>query len=124
MYGNGIVPLEVTGGILATTIFATGGLVWYHASQLDEFERQARSPEELSAAFQRTFARAISEGDEYTAAAWQRVRDPLQMALEHNSLSELGSVNEADLKMLQAVLDKDIPALRRLISPTYYGKEE
>lgn len=124
VYGTGVVPMEVTGAILATTLFATGGLAWYHDSQLKEWERQACSPEELSASFQRTYARAISEGDEYTAAVWQRVRDNLQLALAQSSIKELANVSESDLSRLQSIIDDEIPQLRRLISPSHYGKDQ
>ena len=121
MYG-GDVAMTVTGSILATTILSTGGLTWYHSSQLQEWERMASSPEELSAAFQRTHARAISDGDEYTAAVWQRIRDHLRIALTQSSISDMPTASDADLKRLQSIIDQDIPELRRLISPQHYGK--
>jgi hypothetical protein len=121
MYG-GDIALSVTGSILATTILATGGLSFYHNSQLQEWERQASTPEELSAAFQRTHARAVSDGDEYTAAVWQRIRDSLRVSLSHTSISDLPSVSDADLQKLRTIVDHDIPDLRRLISPQHIGK--
>lgn len=122
---SGMVPTEVTGALVASTVLLTGGLTWYHNSQLEEWEKQVKAPEELGAAFQRTHSRQISEGDEYTAAVWQRVRDPLQLALSHTTpLSQLPQVKDSDLTQLQNIIDSDIPALRRLISPSHYGKEE
>jgi len=123
--GSALPMMELAGGILGTTILVTGGLTYYHNLQLSEWERQAGTAEELSASFQRTHARQISEGDEYTAAVWQRVRDPLLMALQQNSISELtSSVTKNDeLERLQGIVDNEIPALRRLISPTHYGKD-
>ena len=123
-YGSVVVPVPVTGGVLATTIVAVGGMTWYHRTQLYEWEQQACTVEELSAAFQRTHAREISQGDEYTAALWQRVRDPLRVALQQQPLSQTATVSASEMASLQAILDVDIPALRRLVSPTHYGKDE
>ena len=124
MYGGSDIAMTITGSILATTILATGGLTWYHNSQLQEWERMASSPEELSAAFQRTHSRAISDGDEYTAAVWQRIRDHLRIALTQTSISDLPTVSESDLKRLSSIVEQDIPELRRLISPQHYGKTD
>lgn len=123
MYANAIVPLQVTGSIFATTILATGGLFWYHDRQLEEWERQAKTREELSAAFQRTHARAISDGDEYTAAVWQRVRSNLQVALDQIPISQMSTVTKEDLSGLNTIIETDIPDLRRLLSPSHYGKD-
>ena len=118
-------PVEaMAGGILATTVLATGGLTWYHGVQMREWEKQACSVEELSAAFQRTHARQISDGDEYVAALWHRVRDPLRAALQQETVGQHEKVSAGDLAAMQEILDQEVPALRRLISPTHYGKHE
>lgn len=118
-----LVPLEIVGSVMATTILATGGLLWYHNMQLQEWEKQACSVEELSAAFQRTHAREISDGDEYTAALWQRIRDPLRVALQQQPLGQYATVSASDLSSLQRILDDEIPSLRRQVSPSHYGKD-
>jgi hypothetical protein len=123
VYASGMVPLEITGAILGTTILGTGGLIWYHGVQLQEWERQASTVEELSAAFQRTHARAVSEGDEYTAAMWQRVRDPIRMSLEQQPISQFSNISKSDLDGLKSIIETEIPTLRRETSPTHYGKE-
>lgn len=122
-YGSGIIPMEITGSVLATTILTTGGMVWYQSHQLAEWERRACTPEELSAAFQRTHARAVSEGDEYTAALWQRIRDSLHVSLKQVGIGQLPTVSESDLESLKSILEKDIPSLRRSTSPPHFGKD-
>jgi hypothetical protein len=120
-----VVPLQVTGGVMATTILVTGAMTWYHNRQIQEWNEQACSMEELSAAFQRTHAREISQGDEYMAALWQRVRDPLWMALQQRpDMGQWSAPSVAEMARLRGILQKDIPALRRLVSPTHYGKGE
>jgi hypothetical protein len=75
--------------------------------------------EELSAAFQRVKAREIAEGDEYTAAVWQRVRGPLQQALQQQELLKT-SVSDGELQRLRDIMNTEIPALRREISPSIH----
>lgn len=122
------VPVEVTGMVLASTVLITAGLNWYHGSMVREWERQAVTPEELGAAFGRTHARAVADGDEHVAALWQRIRDKLaatvQQQHELGSLGTMETVTQADLQRLQEILQTDIPQLRRKISPQHYGKEE
>jgi hypothetical protein len=125
-YGSSFgVPVQVTGAVLATTVLLTGGLSWYHSGQIAEWERQALTPEELSAAFQRTHARAVQEGDEYIAALWQRIRGQLAAALHHvSSIGQLETVSTSDLQGLERILREEIPKLRRQVSPSHYGKDE
>lgn len=126
-YGLLAVPFSLTGSIATVTILATTGMTWYHGRQMEEWERQACGDvAELAAAFQRTHARQVSEGDEYTAALWQRIRTPLQRALhpETGGLSALATVTDADLQSLRKIMHQDLPALRRKVAPLYYGKEE
>jgi len=126
MYGASIgIPVEITGTVLATTVLGTGGLGWYHSGQIAEWERQALTPEELSAAFQRTHARAVQEGDEYVAALWQRIRGHLTATLHHfSSIGDLENVSASDLEGLERILREDVPHLRRQVSPSHYGKNE
>jgi len=122
-YGTSLGP-EVTGAVLGATVLMTGGLNWYHGSQLREWERQAISPEELGAAFQRTHARAVQEGDEFVAALWQRIRDQLSAVLQReSSIGDLESVTKADLQGLDDILNQEVPKLRRRVSPSHFGKE-
>ena len=114
---------EVTGAVIGVTVLLTGGLNWYHGSQIQEWERQAVSPEELGAAFQRTHSRAVQDGDEFVAVLWQRIRDHLSAVLQRgSSIADLENVSKADLQGLDDILNNEIPALRRQVSPSHYGK--
>jgi len=122
--GSGV-EAGVVAGVVAATLLATGGLTWYHAVQMREWEQQAVTMEELSATFQRTHARAISEGDEYTAALWQRIRDPLRAALQQQpSIGTWPTIKVEEMQQLQNILDVEIPDLRRQVSPSHYGKDD
>lgn len=123
-YGALPVPASVTGSVLVATVLATSGMAWYHGRQMDEWEQQACRPEELSAAFQRAFAREVSEGDEYTGALWQRIREHLGRVLQQDGLDALAKVTDPDLQGLRKIMNDDLPALRREASPPHFGKQE
>lgn len=114
-----LVPVAWVGAMTATSMVVTAGLTWYHGLQLKEWHAQAMTSEELSAAFQRAKSREIAEGDEYTAAVWQRVRGPLQQALQQQELLKV-SVGDGELQRLRDIMDNEIPALRRKISPSIH----
>jgi hypothetical protein len=118
------IPVTVTASIVGATVLVTGGMAWYHGRQLDEWELKACEGPELAAAFQRTYARQVNEGDEYTAAMWQRIRDPLGRILRQEGLAAIAKVTDRDLESLQRIVDVDLPPLRREASPPHYGKEE
>jgi hypothetical protein len=117
-------PMEFTGGVVAATVLGVGGLSWFNRSKLQAVERQLVSSEELSASFQRTHAREVSEADEFTASVWQRIRDPLRLSLESVGLANVPSVTKQDLNGLHAILDEEIPKLRRMASPSHFGSKE
>jgi hypothetical protein len=122
LYAN--FPLHLSGISLMATILGVGGLTWYNSAQLQQYESYLTTPEELSAAFQRTHARQVlQEADEYTASVWQRIQPNLMAALKGQGLQNIPIATASELNQLRAILDKDIPALRRVASPTHYGKK-
>ena len=106
-------PMEFTGGVVAATVLGVGGLTWFNGAKMRVLETQLTSAEELSASFQRTHAREVSEADEFTASLWQRIRDPLRLSLQSLGLSNVPSVSKSELQDLQVILDEEIPRLRR-----------
>lgn len=117
-------PMQFTGGVVAATVLGVGGLSWYNSLQLKAAEASLVSPEELSASFQRVYAREVNDADEYTSSVWQRIRDPLKMQLEAQGLQQVPAVSASELAQLDKIVEEDIPALRRVASPTHYGKRE
>jgi len=116
-------PMEFTGAAAAVTVFGVGGMKWFNGSKLQEAEKNMMTMEELSAAFQRTHSREISEADEFTASVWQRIRENLQLSLKSEGLDSFPSVSDGDLDSLRKILDDDIPRLRRMASPTHFGSK-
>ncbi|KAL3798428.1 hypothetical protein HJC23_005081 [Cyclotella cryptica] len=118
------VPPQFTGGVVAATVLGVGGLRWFNSSKLKDVEEQLLSVEELSASFQRTHPREVSEADEFYASVWQRVRDPLRLSLWRTGLADFPAVKKADIQGLQRILDEEIPRLRRLASPSHHGSRK
>jgi len=114
-------PMEFTGGVVAATVLGVGGLTWFNRTKMRAVERQLVSAEELSASFQRTHVREVSDADEFTASVWQRIRDPLRLSLQSLGLANVPSVSQSDLDAMHKILDDDIPRLRRIASPTHFG---
>jgi hypothetical protein len=116
-------PMEFTGAAAAITILGVGGLKWFNTTKLTETEAQLLTMEELSASFQRTHQREISDADEFTASVWQRIRDQLQMSLKAEGLDAAPTVSKDELNELRTILDTEIPKLRRLASPSHFGSK-
>jgi len=125
-YGSDMLGASIAGtaagSVFAATALFTGGLVWYNQKQLEDWERLSCTNSQLSAVFQKTHFQAVQEGDEYTAAIWQRVRENLLVALPEQL--KQNTIPPSDIKDLQRILQEEVPALRQLASPVYYGKQQ
>lgn len=115
------IPMEFTGGVMAATVLGVGGLTWFNRSKLSAVERQLLTAEELSASYQRTHAREVSEDDQFANSMWQRISVPLRLSLQSIGLQNVPTISKQELKELNSILDKDIPRLRRLASPSHFG---
>eukprot|EP00541_Cyclophora_tenuis_P019027 CAMPEP_0116551294 /NCGR_PEP_ID=MMETSP0397-20121206/5884_1 /TAXON_ID=216820 /ORGANISM="Cyclophora tenuis, Strain ECT3854" /LENGTH=226 /DNA_ID=CAMNT_0004076183 /DNA_START=261 /DNA_END=941 /DNA_ORIENTATION=+ len=115
-------PIHFTGGMVAMTVLGVGGLTWFQSLQLKEYEDSLTTPEALSQAFQRTYAREVTEADEFTASIWQRVREPLRLSMLGLGLGSIPSVSNNDFAKLNQIIEDEIPQLRRIASPTHFGK--
>ena len=116
-------PMAFTGAAAAATILGVGGLKWFNNTKLTESESQLLTMEELSASFQRTHQREISDADEFTASVWQRIQKQLQIGLKSEGLDAFPAVSKSELDELRNILDVEIPKLRRLASPSHFGSK-
>jgi len=116
-------PLQFTGGVMSATVLGVGGIVWFNQSKLQQAEKTLLTSDELSAIFQRTHSREISEADEFTSSLWQRIREPLKISLTSIGLKDAEKVGYSDLQQLTNILEVEIPRLRRLASPTHFGSK-
>ena len=118
--------------LCTTTIVSTGGLWWYHGQQLLAWQQTSYQHDELLQTFLSTHTRAIQEGDEYMASVWQRIKPCLVLALQQQQVQaqqvqqvqSLPHVTKDNVQQLQDILQNDIPRLRRLASPSHYGKDK
>lgn len=104
------------GGVFGGSILSVGALFWYHQTYLQRMQDNLSSIEALSTSFQRTHARQVHDGDEFTASLYQRSRASLQTALKNEfaNSGKLPTVSQSELQRLQSILDEEIPKLRRL----------
>lgn len=108
------------GGLLGGSILSVGGMFWYHQMYLQKIQKEYTTLESLSGSFQRTHARHVHDGNEFTASLYQRVRRSLQTALqnEFNSSTSLPTVSDSEMQRLNSILEEEIPKLRRLANST------
>ena len=94
------VPPQFTGGVVAATVLGVGGMNWFNSSKLKDVEEQLLSAEELSASFQRTHSQEVSEGNEFYASVWQRIRDPLRLSLCRTGLADFPAAGKGEWEEL------------------------
>lgn len=118
------VPIQMTGGIVAATVLGVGGLAWFQSLQLKEYEDSWSTPEALAQVFQQTYSREVTEANEFTASVWQRVREPLRLSMLGMGMNQIPAVSNNELTQLEKIVEEEIPKLRRIASPTHFGKRK
>lgn len=89
--------------------------------RLLEFEEtRLLSAEGLNAVFEGLHTGPMAEGDAFVLSVWHRIRDRLQLHLRAVGLAEAEHVTPAEVKLLQGILDDEVPKLRRLAAPLDY----
>ena len=101
-------------------LMATGLWVYNGKSILAE-ENILLEDQGLVDIFRRTHVRELHERDEYVVSVWGRIKEGLQGNLKAVGLGGVGGVKEGDVKMLEDILEVEIPKLRRLASPVKFG---
>jgi len=71
----------------------------------------------MDALFRHRFHIELSEGDEFIMSLWRRIRPHMQRSLRTLSLAGVPKPSHVELSDLNAVLQSEVPALRRLASP-------
>lgn len=106
--------------ILISTVagaLGTAGLYWLQTKSLDEYSSTLIDDAEMEKVFKRIYARQLAEKDEFVVSIWRRVREHLILALTPSEVKILPSIRAEDLNRIEAVLESDIPTLRRKASP-------
>lgn len=113
------VPMQSIGLTASVCTLATGGVYWWQLKLLDEYSNELVAENEMEKTFKRLYSRQLLEKDEFVLSIWRRVHDHLKLGLSASELQELPSISSSDIKKLENVIDKDLPALRRKAAPTY-----
>jgi hypothetical protein len=104
-----------TVGLLGVGGFA--GTVWYGNQMIAQKEKFILTDSGLDSFFEQQYMRQIAEGDEFTSAMWRRVRPHLRVALTTLGFSDLPSLKSRDIREMEAIVDDEVPRLRRLAAP-------
>ena len=78
---------------------------------------EMQTEERLDALFRRMYRTELASNDAFVQSLWHRVRPSLQMSFETVGISNLGRSKGGDLRRVCAVLDDDVPNLRRQAAP-------
>ncbi len=113
-------PPAAAGGILGLGLMSSVGLHIYNNRRIVS-EGERLLGDGLVDTFTRTHARQISEGDEFTASLWARIREPLRINLKAQGIENLPSIGSGEIGDLERILEHEIPKLRRTASPTKFG---
>jgi hypothetical protein len=113
------------GAFVGTSVLGIGGMVWYHQATLQKARDDLTSSDSLSSSFQRTHARQISDGDEFVASLWQRVRGAMQSALSSafEDGGRIPTVSTSEFQKMENILHVDIPRLRRVANEMHHKDE-
>lgn len=121
--GSGAMSVEaILGAIIGGSILGLGSLTWYNGTKLRAHESELMTLTGLNQSFQSCYSKEIRDGDEYVASVWQRIRDDLHSSLEQmggiSGMPSAASLNyEKEVERMNAILETDIPSLRRQVSP-------
>ena len=110
--------LELMLGVGGCSGLGLAGSVWYGNSLLEMKERALMSSHGMTEFFRRAYLRQIVEGDEFVQAMWGRVEPQLRVALETIGIASMPSLGSGDRTALDTILERDVPNMRRLTSPT------
>lgn len=110
--------LEIMLGVGGVSGLATVGSVWYGNSLMEMKEKQLMSSHGMTEFFRRAHLRQIVEGDEFVQSLWGRVEPQLRVALETIGIANMPSLSGGDRAALDGILEREVPSMRRLTSPT------
>ncbi|CAM9418426.1 unnamed protein product [Chrysoparadoxa australica] len=114
-------PVEVTLGAAALGLVAAAGMHWMGLKDLTSKEALLLSNDGLDSAFNRCYARDLSEGDEHLVALWRRIKPGIKISTGTYGLENISAVKHHELRKLVSMLQEDIPDLRRKAAPEHFS---
>ena len=110
--------IQVPIGMVAIMLLGAGGLQYQSNQLLQNLSQTLRSEAGLNDFFRLEYGRELADGDEFVLSLWKRVLPQLQLSLRTLGLDNLPKVQSNDLKMIQDLVENEIPKLRREAAPT------
>ena len=112
-------PFDIAGTTAVCCVLGLSFSTFLQNRTINQLSYKLSSADEVELVFKRLYARKIAERDEDTLALWLRVSDILRNSLTSRDIQTLSSLNYTDTKMLEKIIDEEIPNLRRSIGPSY-----
>jgi len=101
----------------------TVGVYWWKTRQLKKSLSELLSlkgPQGLESVYKRLYARRIADCDEHVADTWRKVRDHFQMGwCQEEDITSMSRITQTDFDLLEYIIEKDIPSLRRRTAPEF-----
>eukprot|EP00514_Thraustochytrium_sp_LLF1b_P013646 CAMPEP_0184548036 /NCGR_PEP_ID=MMETSP0199_2-20130426/5954_1 /TAXON_ID=1112570 /ORGANISM="Thraustochytrium sp., Strain LLF1b" /LENGTH=548 /DNA_ID=CAMNT_0026942605 /DNA_START=41 /DNA_END=1687 /DNA_ORIENTATION=- len=106
----------------ASSLAGAAGVYLYGNVQLEAKAKEMASDAFLEALFQRIFVREIAERDEFVLSLWHRVKMQLKSTIDTVGVPNLTRVAAGDLHQLEAIVDEEVPRLRRTAAPQFHNQ--
>lgn len=116
------VPLEVAGGVGLSGTLLSFLYYFYKKQSLINYSEDLISDNSMVSTYKRLYARRLAEKDEFIMSLWQRVHDHLILTLTPAELRNMDKIKPADFKMIENILEVDIPQIRRKAAPAFNKK--
>jgi hypothetical protein len=101
----------------ASSIAGAAGVYLYGNYQLQLKAKDMSSNHFLESVFGRVYVREIADRDQFVLSLWHRVKLQLRSAIVSVGAANLPRVTGSDLRKLDAVIDEQVPDLRRMAAP-------
>lgn len=119
------VPKISTEMYIWSAITGLGVLIGLHFWQYNAIEKSAKellSIRHLTNVYQRIYGREIEEKNEYIAALWKRIVGYIRSIAGVAKLSQMPRLKTEDLRLLETMLEKDVPHLRKQAVENYVNR--
>lgn len=117
-----LLPVEIAGGIGASGVFLSFFYYFFKKQSLVTFSEDLISDNSMVSTYKRLYARRLAEKDEFIMSLWQRVHDHLILTLTPAELRNMDKIKPADFKLIENILEVDIPQIRRKAAPAFNKK--
>lgn len=115
------VPIEFVLGTGNAGLAISAWMYWYMTRNIRVEGNRLLKEESLNDTFRRLYARQLTEGDEFVIFLWSQVKHHLQLGVTGTEISHMSRVKAADFKILNHIIEVDVPNLRRQTAPEMHS---